>query len=61
LEIHHVPTFELRMNALQSASAPADGAQTGRLSERTGMNVHSPDFYGKLDRNTLLAPPIHGF
>jgi hypothetical protein len=61
LQIEHVTRFELHTNALQRASTAADGSQAHGLGERTGMYVHTPNVYGKLDRNALLTASVHVF
>jgi len=60
LEIDDIAWLELGLDAMQRGSAAADGAQAGGLGERMGVRVHTPDFYGKLDENALLAAAVHG-
>jgi hypothetical protein len=59
LQIENIARLELRADALQGCAAAADGAQAGGLGEGAGVGVHAPDFYGKLDGNSLLAAAIH--
>jgi hypothetical protein len=59
LEIYDVARFELSADALQRSAVAADGAQAGGLGEGAGVCVHSPDLHGKLDKNALLAAPVH--
>jgi hypothetical protein len=60
LEIDDIAWLELGLDAMECGSAAADGAQAGGLGERMGVRVHTPDFYGKLDENALLAAAVHG-
>jgi hypothetical protein len=59
LEIDDVTRLELRVDALQRSAVAADGAQAGGLGEGAGICVNTPDFHGKLDKNALLAAPVH--
>jgi len=61
LEIDDVARFELSADTLQCGATAADGAQAGGLGEGTSVGVHTPDFYGKLDKNALLAAAVHGW
>jgi hypothetical protein len=61
LEIDDVTWFELSADALQRSAAAANGAQAGGLGERARVRIHSPDLYGKLDRNALLTAAVHGY
>ena len=59
LEIDDVTRFELSSDALQRSAVAADGAQAGGLGEGAGVCVHTSDLHGKLDKNALLAAPVH--
>ncbi len=59
LQIQDVAGLELRADALQCCAAAADGSQAGWLGKRARIGIHAPDFYGKLDGNSLLATTIH--
>jgi hypothetical protein len=61
LDIHQIAGLQLRIHALQGSAATADGAQTGGLSERSGMNVKPPDSYRKIYNNALLPAAVHAY
>jgi hypothetical protein len=58
-DINQIPWLQLGVNTLQRRAAATDATKAGRLCERAGKTIHTPNLDWQINEDTRLAAPIH--